>query len=586
MSLLVILAFILGYFLTGYFASFLIFRKGQVDWLERMVFSVAFSIAFVGALMHLTGITTGFSAPMLLGITGAFSVVAFAVKRKEILSTPIFPKIPKFVGYEKLILALVIFQIFFAFYYTVFFPTEGSDPVVYHLSYSKMFAESGNIYDAEGFLTCCNSYPHGAHLFSTWFFLADGQINELWARLIAPITGVLFGFVAYLFGRSFFNRRVAFFSLLIVFSTPLMLAHLESTYINLPEAFFVATALYFFYKGMKNNDSRFFFASGLIGGFAPLIKPSGLIFFMAAFVLFILFRKKIDFWKNVSIFAIGALLFCFPVWYIRNYLQYGTFVYNPYPVHSVTPVWYLLPFFFVDPEININWGIGAFFLVFGLVGLYFVDKKKFENRFLIYLLLLLAVFITIFTEQGRFMLLSLIPASLLAAFGIDELLKNTGLWKKAVLLLVFLTVIPGLVFGLYGFKTMRVAGGGAGEVFLKLYIPPMPEKQFLIENQGDMFDGFDYLNKNTPANSKLLATEPKIYYIDRPVYLSENVKITDSLEESVANLKAAGITHVLVINLERKGYAIPDNVIFNNLNDTRYFENVFEKGLDIIYKVK
>jgi hypothetical protein len=584
MTPLAVLGLLLGYFLPGYLASFLIFGK-RFGGAERLLFSAAFSIALVGALMNLLGMSVGFSKESTLAIMLAFCAIVFAVKKNDVLSYKPEIRLPAMGLPEKAILAFALVQIVFTFYYAIFFPIDGGDAVSYHAPYAKLFYERGTIYDAEGFLEQRNAFPHGMHLFGTWFYLLNDGVDDLFARLVAPVSAVLLALTAYLFAKNLFGVRAGFLAVLAFFSMPLVIAHASSAYINLPEAFFGAVAMYALYRGVESSSQRMFFAAGLIAGFVPLVKQSGIAFLLIAALLIVVFRRDA---KSLLAFAAGALLLGFPLWYVRNLLVFGNAFY-PFSFFgqgssSDASAQDVLPSLILDRQVTINYGVGPMLVSFGIAGLLLMRGMR-GGKFVMAWLLSLIALVTLLLRDVRYALLAAAPVSVAAALGMRELLQGTALRKKAIALLIVLVAAPALMLGVLSFKTATVLQDG-NAISIGFYFPPPSHRQFLETMYGsDTMAAFDYLNGKTPADSKVLSPHALTYFINRTLYVSGHLPKFSGVDEALRYAKSRGIGYVLLPRINYAGATASDTLIVN-ANDTRYFEPVFRQGDAVIYRIR
>lgn len=577
-----------GYFIPGYLLSYSLFKR--MDALERILFSSAFSISFIGAFMHVLGITAGFSLASAITVPLVFCAIFLFLNRKKInLKATFMQRLPILPNFEKIVLLFVFVQVALSFYYAVFFPIEGGDPVLYHAPYAKWFFESGKIYNVDGMLDCCNAFPHGIHLFNSWFYFLEGSADDFFARLLAPVSSVLGGLLVFLFAKKFFERQTAFFALLVFYSIPLVIAHSSIAYFNLAEAFLEGTAFYFLFSALKEKSERLFIASGLLGGFLPLIKPSGAIFFfIAVFPLFLFFRPRL---RNVALFFVSSLLLLSPLWYARNYFEFGNPVYPHSFFGSDKPYGMLphefAPFYFFDKILGVAGGLGPFLLSFGLAGMFFAGFKRFEPKFCLLWLSGIILFTSLFTQDLRFTILGVVPIALFSANGMRELLaRNTGLWRTAILLLILIQLLPALFFGFFSFKTSQIAYG-AQTLSLRLGFPPPSSEDFMKTLYGrDVYDAIVFIKTQTPKDAKVFSTEPLIYLFDRRVYIPENLNLSGDLTEAVGVLKEKKIGYVFFAVVDRKGFSISSNPVFENLNNTAYFEKVFVRENAEVYKVK
>ncbi|MFH1285257.1 MAG: glycosyltransferase family 39 protein [Candidatus Micrarchaeota archaeon] len=590
MNILSLAGLLIAYFLPGYLLSFLLFKNQEISRAERALFSFTASISILGALMHILGLTFGFNFWLILLLPLFICALLYFFARKELETSFSIPKfeLPALSLLEKLALAVILLQLIFALYYSVFFPIEGGDAVAYHAPYAKLFYQAGRIYNPEGFLDITNAVPHATHLIGTWFYILDGGVNDLFLRLLSPLCTLFFTLLVFLFAQKLFNRQTAIISTAIFASIPLVVAHASSAYINLPEAFFASSALYFLHLALKSKETRHYLAAGLLTGFVPLLKHSGFIALFIAGALLLLFRPKL---KHILLFSLAFFLFLSPIWYMRDIVEFG----SPFYPHSLfgeakpygTPPHEFFLSYFFDGMIAINWGIGPFLLTFGLAGLYYLNRSRYDEKFLALWLLGAIIFTSLFTQSGRFMLWAALPIAVLAGKGACELIsRNNGLWRTAVFTLLLLQILPMLFLGVVSFKTSRIAYG-EGTLALSFYFPPPQHEEFLEGLYGDdAWSAYKFINSQTPSNSKIISVESPIYFIDRPLYVPEHMQLPDKLEPALLELKEKGITHILVTHVDKPPNYLPLQSAFQNLNNTKYFELVYSTETAQVYRIR
>jgi len=572
---------IVSYFLIGWFMSFLVLNR-ETCLSERIVFAVAFNIAFISASMHAMGTFGTFDYSLILLTEASIMLLVISAKIDDIGFVLRKATLPKLNRRQAGVVGVIGVQLLLSVYHSMLFPVEGGDPVSYHIPYAIMFWEKGRIVNGVGHLWCCNAFPHAIHVLNSYMFWVNGGFEEGLVRALSPVMLAMIALLTFLFIQTTEGKKAAYVGVLLLFSVPYLIAHGQSAYINLPDVFFVSLGLYYLFKGLDSN--RYLFLSGAFGGFAMLVKPSAIIFYFIAIPIMFFFRNKLS-WRGMGWFGVGCLVFLGPLWYIRNITIWGTPFYPHLPVgetapYSMSRLKFLLLYMF-DDQININWGHGPMFLTFGIIGLCYTKWKGFsyEEQFMLLWLICGAAATAVFLQNGRHMLHMIIPQVYFAAKGALWLLSKRDWVRTASVAYIIVLIIPPLALGAYGFKNMQIRDGGFS---FHLPIPPSNRSEFLREQWGEIYEAFEFVY-GTPNNATFLTNQPDLYLMERDIYISRNFEF-ESVEVGVGELKRAGVGYVY------HNKNLPVNPIgeelFNSLNDTMYFTPVFNNNIVEIYKIR
>lgn len=132
------------------------------------------------------------------------------------------------------------------------------------------------------------------------------------------------------------NERVAFIAALIFVIEPTRLFYSNLLMTDAPFTLGMLAAVYFFFRWLDENRSKFIFVSGAILGASTLVRPIGLYLWIA-FCVAILVRCGIRSWKKslfaLMFFLMGFLIFVAP-WMIRNRINFGSFQLSPLGSYS------------------------------------------------------------------------------------------------------------------------------------------------------------------------------------------------------------------------------------------------------------
>ena len=588
----------LGYFLPGFLSSFLFFKERELTHLERLSVSIMLSIAIIGALMTFLGLTIGFNATTTTAFLLILSSISYLLASSEIsayLHRALYsPDMPRFSPAERLIFFIVLLQLSFAFYYSIFFPVDGGDALSTHAPLAKLYAEAGSLVPAEGFLEFYNPVSHGFHLFISWFYLLNG-FNDLFARLVPPMLFLASSFLVYSFSKRLFDERTAWIALLFFVSTPLVIAHAQVLYLNLPEMAFALAGTFALFLALKSDRPHAYLAAGFLGGFAALIKPSGIISFAALAILLMVYLKRTRAPVPLIFISAGALASAAPLWFLSNsqaYLDpsYYFYAFGPKVLEPITRY----PFFPIfDSMIAVNQGFGPFLFSFGLAGAYLLFRrpvdahKRFEESFSLAWLVALIILSELFLLNlgARFAILLAPVSSLFAAYGFARLSSDRKAHVRILsVLLLILMIVPSFALGVIGFKSARISYETNTLVF-NTYIPPPSHEQFLRDSYGPIMEGIEYINQETPQGSKVLTNIPLTYLFDRTIYDTGMLGNRSDFYSTIAYLENKGVSYIFIAQADIAYDPHADNPIQANTDHWR-LQKLYANERVMILKIK
>lgn len=612
-----VLSFLFAYFLPGYFVS-LFFSGKEITKLERLVMSFAFSFALMGLLMTLFGVLGTFSVEKIVFAELALMLVIGIYKRgrlmeglnwlKSLASCNCFSCVRKSgkaketcpIGccnlpmFSKVLILAISFVLFMCFYQAVALPETSWDGVAYHLPYAKLFNDIRTIPIEDPLNIGYMGLPHGMHLFSTWFYMANG-FNDVFARLLSPVFGLMSVLLVYAFVRRFADQNIALLSAFFLSLVPLFIAHSMITYVNLPEAFFCAFAMFMVWAGIKSKNSKFIFFGGLLAGAAMLIKYSAIMVVPAALAVIIWFgRKDLKNAVKLSVIFLFAMALMGSIWFARNAAVYGNPVY-PYfggifgrgmtEDSNMLSVATFAPTFFLDPQITYNWGVGPMFLAFGIVGiLAFRKRDDFWKMMLIWLIVSYLVVMAGLRIQARFFMFTIFAGVFFTALGFDYLAKR---YRLATYLLLFVMICYSFSLATIGYKIPDNESAGGIQLTLPFFVTYDEAMQAKF---GPLLGAWEILS-NTPKDAVVMSQYTRSYYYMRKTYpMADTCANATTMDACFAELKDKKIDYILTENrlegVYGMNYAAINTTLTQNLNNTEYFMVLYENDWVHLYQVR
>ncbi|MGD8632499.1 MAG: glycosyltransferase family 39 protein [Anaerolineales bacterium] len=394
-------------------------------------------------------------------------------------------------------------------------PAWSYDALMYHLTGPDQFLAAGRIFPQPD-----NWYINGPFIIEMLFTISLAMKDAMIAKLIHWTFGVSLLAVTYAFARRWFDEEMAWLSVIILVTIPIIPIISGFAYIDLAWATFEFGGLAALMMWSEKRSRTWLLISGLLLGLAISSKYLGLMGLATAGIFFLAAQIRSDpktFLKDLAWFGVPVMLLG-ASWYLKNWITLG----NPiYPLYFGGQGWhqtrlnlymgYLNEFgtgrSFKD-FILLPWNVyarheefGAVFnrndipsLLFPLtVTLVFLPKKNWV-KMLIFLTLIRSAFWSIGSHQIRFLLPIYPMLSILTGYSIQQLVlrfkqvKLLGFFLRSLALaLTFITVFYQIQV-MRTFNTLAYTSGAlSGTDFLANASRDFPAKDFLLN--GDSLEG-------------------------------------------------------------------------------------------------
>jgi 4-amino-4-deoxy-L-arabinose transferase-like glycosyltransferase len=402
-------------------------------------------------------------------------------------------------------------------------PELAFDALWYHLTLPQLFLLNHSLYHIPGSLLYYSDMPKlGEMLYVGALSLG----NEITAKVIHYLFGILAALALYKVSRKFFNTFISVLVVVIFYSNLVVDTESITAYIDLIRTFFEIMTLWAFLNWYKTSNMKWLVTTGIMTGLAVTTKVLGIgsiIVFSTMFIVaFFESRFKMNLKKDFGylfLYCFIALLIPLP-WFIFSFLHTGNPVYpfftHTYSISStqfgitqfVVGLWNL---FMYSPD-----PISPIYLIF--LPLLFLTYSKFQKEIkLIVLYCVLDIILWYFTPQtggGRFILPYLPAFSLICGTIYSEILKKTRMeWKYLSRLLLFVIIFVSFISIGYRFI--------ANSKYIPVLLGKETKSQFLSNHLnfsfGDFYDTDNYFATHIKASDMvLLYGFHNLYYVDFP----------------------------------------------------------------------
>lgn len=403
----------------------------------------------------------------------------------------------------------------------VFGPEIGFDALWYHLTLPKLFLEKNAIFHIPGGLLYYSDLPK---LGETLYISALSVSNEIMAKFIHFLFGVLSAFALYKISRKYLDHKYALLAV-IIFYANLIVGWLSiSSYIDLIRTFFEIMAFWAFLEWQETKKNIWLVECALLVGLAISTKLTAIISVFGLAIFIILFTKRQGFkilLKRLITFIF--LSFLVPLsYFIYSFINTG----NPfYPMFQNS---LKLSFANFDPLNLLITGlkilisspdpISPIYLISAPLIIFYFGKFKTEIKYIcIYFLIAFMAIIFISEnfclncqtgDKTRFLIPYLAIFSISISFLLFKI-KKTGLEKILFTGIVLIAVIS------LGYRLV------ANWKFVPYLVGKETKQQFLTNNLnfsfGDFYDTDGVLtNKITADDNALLYGFHNLYYVDFP----------------------------------------------------------------------
>ncbi len=454
----------------------------------------------------------------------------FIKHRKKLLRKASAEHLIKLIEKNKLVCVLLLLLLFQALINLigVLGPEISFDALWYHLTLPKLYILQNGIFHIPGNLLFYSDTPKLTEMLYIPLQLFG---NELGAKLVHFIFGILTLIVIYKISSKYLSKKLSLLAVLIFYSNLVVGWESITAYIDLARTFFEIMALWGFLNWAENKQKKWVVISGTMLGLAITAKiialESVFIFILLFFYIHLLKKEKIKhLFNNISIFCLFSLLIPLP-WFTFAFINTG----NPfYPFFSKSidiGTSFSFPNFsnIINDLLNLfiysNDPMSPIYLIILPLLIIFFTKAKREFK-IIYIYSLLGLLLWYLTPRiggGRFILPYLPAFSILAVYAVS-LLKNSKIKNFLLIVIIFIS------FTTIGYRALAN----------KKYVPVILEKEtkaeFLTKNLnfafGDFYDTDNYFKNNIkPTDKVLLFGFHNLFYVDFPFIDSSWVKKGD-----------------------------------------------------------
>jgi hypothetical protein len=541
---------------NGFFLSYCLLNK-KIDALDRLLLTVGLGFGVTFVVMILLGVLWQITLTTIL-LTHTFLLMAFAANAlRRGLKLTHFALEPKNIQLTKqnllqvIPLAIIGVLTCTAIYNALSLPPTEWDSLAYGVNYAKIIFQNSHIPLIAGpsiGLEMSAAYPPGFQLTAVTLYTFAGEANDFYYRILSPIFSLATMIVTYKFAMLLNrNRTFSIYAVSALVMIPFFWElFIQETYI-MALTLLLTSAAYFFYKAHVSDatQTRTLEVIGILFcAFAALTSYMGLIAF--GILLIYALQKRIPTKRIVVLFALGLAIIL--PWYVRNLVLLG----NPvYPFFGLG--------YYLDPLLKNStpqhfqeyttlpiyaWStlVAKISVVLVAVGiLFFTFSKRREFRWALPLYLLLASLgvMAFHVAFPRYLILAIPILSVIFSTLFLLVPKKYKLQQLAAVAFIALMVLTSAVMLPY-INTIK----------------PHPESS---ESQAEYLstifeegDAWQWINQNTPTNTRIATFDIKEYYINRDIFYLDGNESTplykmNTIQECVSFLQERGVEYILSV---------------------------------------
>ncbi len=295
-----------------------------------------------------------------------------------------------------------------------------------------------------------------------WSIIASVKLfglNEFAIRFPMFLFGLLSLLFTYKLARIYFDKKVAFFSVLAVAFTPMFIGNIRYSSPEMPLLFFFTATLYFFLKGYILKDTKHFILFYIFLGLTVLTKgyPYYIIIGFIVFI-FLCFDTKCSLktlgQKIKSLHLPLGIVISIVIggwWYLYTFLDQGIYflkVIEKETVHRATDYKNILeqlkPFYYIKV---LFWAFLPFVWISFLAIAYAVKHK--QKNFLFFFSWIFGMYIIFTLSAGKipnYFLQAFPPLAIFSAYLLCSESQLKNLWK---VLYILALILPSIYIGIY-----------------------------------------------------------------------------------------------------------------------------------------
>ncbi|HID62047.1 MAG TPA: phospholipid carrier-dependent glycosyltransferase [Anaerolineae bacterium] len=557
--------------------------------LEEIVFSAAMGLGALSLLTLGLGLVGLFYRWLFWLLFLVLAVVLYPQVRAIASRLREGPILPTGTGLNR-ILAIYLGFILILSFFQCLTPPIAWDSQVYHLTGPKLYRQA-HLLPVDIDLPYLG-FPSLLEMLFTAGLLLKGDVV---AKLIHYTYGLLTLLALFAFARRYFNRKVAWLSMAILYSIPSLVLVSTWAYVDLGLIFYEFTAFYALMRWLEVRDKPFGSAQGrrwlaltaILCGLALGVKYTGVIL---PITLALIIASKLrpegrrETGRALLLFGLLAIVVASP-WYLKNFFSTGNPVY-PFLFGGTywdefrawwysragtglafTAPWRLLiapwemTVLGIQGTENYDATIGPILLtVVPLLALVWRKIASEERRvigyaFLVclvqYLFWLYGVAQSALLIQTRLLFPIFALLALLAGYTVDKLAILT---KRAFSLQWFVTTVLLLALGLNAVSSALHFISDSPLPYLAGF---ESKESYLTRHLGLYYTTVAHISENLPPSARILFLwEPRSYYcqrdcrpdalLDRFLHLTYLYPDADAIARAWAE---AGVTHVLLYRL-------------------------------------
>jgi hypothetical protein len=473
------------------------------------MFELAFLIGVYAYSIFLLGILGLLYKNIIILVSLIFISIILVYYKTKLLNIKSSSKLKNLSLLSKILLILIIIQALVNLI-GVLGPEISFDALWYHLTLPKIFLQSHRIFHINGSLLYYSDLPKNIEML---YVAGLSFSNEILAKLIHYIFGLLNLILIFKISRKFLNVNYSFLSCVIFYSS-LVVGWLSIvSYVDLGTAFFTSVSFYCFLEWMDKNTRKYLVFTAIITGFAIATKivALNLIPIYIILILVLSSKHKLKYkliFTQVLLFGISAIFFALP-WFIFSFINTGNAFYPLFDSNlGIVNKFNFLSIF--DLFLNSPDPINPIYLITIPLVIFSFIKFEFKIKILAFYSLLALFFWYINSAIGgsRFILPYLGVYSIVVSYTIN-ILKDKNLKNITFCLIILLSVISITYRSLANYKFIPVVLGKESKVlFLSTH---------LNFSFGDFYDTDGYFKNNIkPTDKVLLYGFHNIYYVDFP----------------------------------------------------------------------
>lgn len=396
-------------------------------------------------------------------------------------------------------------------------PELSFDALWYHLTIPKIFIEEHRIFHIPGGLFYYSLMPKLSEML---FIPALMFGNEIIAKLIQWVFGILTSFVIYKISRKYFDEKLSILSSLIFYSSLVVAWESTTAYVDLIRVFFESMALWGFLEFYRSKNKKWLIESSVMVGLAISTKINALATIPIFIVLIFLGNKnKKIVLKESVIYFIISILIASP-WFFFSYLSTGNPVFPFFSNHLKDLQGSLISLSLLNPIVIFKTYFNLFLkaadpitpVYIVLLPILFLQLKKINKEqklIAIYVVLALILWYPFAQIGGSRFILPYLPAfSILTVFAIS----NTKSILLRKYLIGFIILVCFITVGYRGIANAR---------YLPVILGQESKEEFLSRNLnfdfGDFYDADGWFSENIKEGDRvLLYGFHNLYYVKFP----------------------------------------------------------------------